>query len=187
MTANIKDPLYFYTSFNSREELEAEIQKREEVSAYNKQNAETWYEDLSRFINRNLYQNTIDNARPKGKNKRKFEHTITLDNLEKMWEHNKGLCAATGVPMTWRKDDSPITRVTVDRIDSYRGYTLDNIWLVTSGFNTMKMEFHLSEVLKVFPYEKTTDTFKQILEEMRLGKRLTHNDHLLPTNIEATF
>lgn len=187
MAANIKDPLEFYASFETREALEAELAKREEISAYNKQNAETWYDDWNRFVNRNLYQNTIDNARPKGKNKRKFDHTLTLDNIHKMWEFNNGLCAATGVPMTWKKTDPAITRVTVDRIDSTRGYTLDNVWLVTSGFNTLKMEYHLTDVLRVFPYEKTTNTFKHILEEMRLGKNLTHNDHLLPTNIEMTF
>jgi len=76
------------------------------------------------------------------KERKKFFNAKDLENL---YYKQKGLCALSGVPMTtfsnrtkeskWRAFH---TNISVDRIDSTKGYELDNIQLVCYIANTMK-------------------------------------------------
>ncbi len=66
--------------------------------------------------------------------------------LMKLWDKQRGRCALTGIPMTWlanRREDIGNgyglgRNVSVDRIDSARGYVKGNLRLVCSQLNYMR-------------------------------------------------
>jgi hypothetical protein len=64
---------------------------------------------------------------------------LTLENLLLLYYKQKGLCAISEIEMTFiqgggKKD----INISIDRIDSSKGYTMDNIQLVCSHVNMMK-------------------------------------------------
>ena len=78
--------------------------------------------------------------------RRDLKKEIELDQLMDMWHAQKGLCAVTGIPMTWGYDyegdqqnnSRRHTNVSIDRIDSDGDYTQDNIRLVCARVNMMR-------------------------------------------------
>jgi hypothetical protein len=53
-----------------------------------------------------------------------------------LWEKQKGLCALTGIPMTYKFYEGRVnTNLSVDRIDSAKGYSKDNVQLVCMAAN----------------------------------------------------
>lgn len=66
--------------------------------------------------------------------------------LMTLWEKQRGRCALTGIPMTWlasRREDIGNgyglgRNVSVDRIDSARGYVKGNLRLICSQLNYMR-------------------------------------------------
>ncbi len=83
-----------------------------------------------------------------------LKHLITSErkkhfkwfNLEELYYKQKGLCALSGVPMTTHSNMNKNlgvsayfpTNISVDRIDSSKGYELNNIQLVCCIVNIMK-------------------------------------------------
>jgi hypothetical protein len=67
---------------------------------------------------------------------------IDLEDLLEMYVEQEGKCSLTGETMTWERGHRYDTRaaVSVDRKDSLRNYTLDNIHLVCRIVNTMKSD-----------------------------------------------
>lgn len=68
-----------------------------------------------------------------------------LPYLMGLWSTQRGLCAVTGVPMTWgRVSREDVSRegygraVGIDRIDNARGYIRGNLQLVCSQVNYMR-------------------------------------------------
>lgn len=78
------------------------------------------------------YNTAMDSAR-----RRRFEFSISLDDLEEMWNSQNGCCFYTGIPMSYSGDRLPES-VSVDRLDSTRGYALSNIVLCCNYVNLMK-------------------------------------------------
>ena len=69
---------------------------------------------------------------------------ITLDVMWSKLEKQNHKCALSGVQIEFGKMTSKIpTTASLDRIDSNRGYTVDNIQWVHKWINKMKM--HLDE------------------------------------------
>ena len=56
-------------------------------------------------------------------------------DLQEKWEQQRGLCALSGLPISIKVDAS------IDRIDSQKGYTRDNIQWVHNDVNLMKNGF----------------------------------------------
>ena len=82
-----------------------------------------------------------------GAKERNLEVAITKQDVIDLWKKQKGLCSVTGLPMekvkakqTTRAGYKNLYRASVDRIDSQKGYTLDNIRMVCSHVNIMKMD-----------------------------------------------
>jgi hypothetical protein len=73
---------------------------------------------------------------------------LTCDQLFVLYENQKGKCAITGFEMThiMRKGKIP-TNISIDRIDSNKGYEIDNVRLVCSRANMMKGPFTDSELV----------------------------------------
>lgn len=85
-------------------------------------------------------------ARKKG-----MAFTLTRKEIEGLFEAQAGLCYYSGKTMTWQRSDGPMRRVpsnlSVDRLDSDHGYTLDNVVLCCAQVNTMKSDLPEGEFI----------------------------------------
>lgn len=64
------------------------------------------------------------------------EVAIDRTHLMDLWEQQNGLCALSGLPMDIKR--ASLKRVSLDRIDSAKGYSHDNIQLVCQFANLAK-------------------------------------------------
>lgn len=95
---------------------------------------------------KNLFKDLRSNAK-----KRNIQVNITLDDIKQMYIKQNGKCAITGKIMTHQAVERENNQqhilnkwnISVDRIDSSKSYTLDNIRLVCAIINRIK--FNLSE------------------------------------------
>lgn len=67
--------------------------------------------------------------------RRRADTTITIEDLERMWERQNGLCALSGLQMTYNHNGPSPDAVSVDRIDPNGRYELNNIRLCTKWAN----------------------------------------------------
>lgn len=83
----------------------------------------------------------------------KFElYDLTIESLMEMWEAQNGRCALTNKKMTYAFNC--LFSVSIDRIDSNKGYTKDNVQLVCQGANYAKNKFTNSEFLNFWHNEE---------------------------------
>jgi hypothetical protein len=89
--------------------------------------------------------------------KRRFkDYNITLQDLKEQWEKQKGICPYSKIELilTTSKTNIDIRyRASLDRIDSSKGYTKDNIQFVSTAINYMK---------STMSHEDTIDFLNQI-------------------------
>lgn len=88
------------------------------------------------------------------KAKQRFkECTITLEDLKNQWELQKGICPYSGVQLKLIthtiKSDRQINSASLDRIDSSKGYTKDNIQFVSIPLNYMKNNLTHEETIEI--------------------------------------
>ncbi len=83
--------------------------------------------------------------------KRNLEFNITLKDLWLQYIKQNKKCALTGIDLTIAKTfrQKPHTNSSLDRIDSSRGYTKDNIQWVYKPINTMKMDLSMKEFIRL--------------------------------------
>nr|QBK92908.1 MAG: uncharacterized protein LCPAC403_00420 [Pithovirus LCPAC403] len=110
--------------------------------------------------------------------KTKLEISITEELIIIRYHNQNGLCARTKKKMTYFKtyDPNRKTRMTdvnqynlsIDRIDSSKGYIEDNIQLVCAGYNFMKLDIEQSVVTKICKditeYQSFTNEVKDLDE-----------------------
>jgi hypothetical protein len=72
----------------------------------------------------------------KRKNKKCF---ITVEHLHDVWQRQEGLCVYTKLPLT--SEGHQLNTVSLDRVDSSKDYTVDNIQLVCVPINRMKLDY----------------------------------------------
>jgi len=82
-----------------------------------------------------------------GANIRDINFEITLKDMQKQWEKQKGLCYYTGLPLIFLKEKETsdtgnnISLIgSLDRIDSSKGYSIGNIAWVSKTVNYIKMD-----------------------------------------------
>lgn len=87
-------------------------------------------------------------AKKKG---REFDLTDTF--LESLWNSQQGLCFYTGQPMLdqFGTGASKSDSVSIDRVDSKRGYTQDNVVLCCNRANMLKSDMTVDELGHYFP------------------------------------
>jgi hypothetical protein len=73
--------------------------------------------------------------------------SIVLKELMEIWESQRGRCFYTEVLMSFAGDRVPES-VSIDRVDSSKGYTLDNVVLCCNRVNLMKRTMLISELTK---------------------------------------
>lgn len=103
---------------------------KKQVSIYRK----SYVPRHSRLIDSRL-RNLCTSAR----NRKNKEFNITETDLFDLWGKQEGLCAYTKLPMTATSNQH--STVSLDRIDSSKGYIVGNIQLVCASINRMKQEF----------------------------------------------
>lgn len=75
---------------------------------------------------------------------------LDLEFLFYLWNKQSGKCALTGLPMTYKFYEGRVnTNLSIDRIDSSRGYTKDNVQLVCMVANQMKNDLSQDELFRI--------------------------------------
>ena len=90
----------------------------------------------------------------KGTKRRSREKNIyndlTLDYIMYLWEKQSGKCALTGMQMTYKFYEGRVnSNVSIDRIDSTKGYSKDNVQLVCMAANQMKNDLSMTEFIEM--------------------------------------
>lgn len=76
------------------------------------------------------------------------KNDLTLNDLVDLYDTQNGLCAITGLEMTSLNGSGNVqTNVSIDRIDSSRGYDIYNIQLVQCRVNKIKSDMTIEELL----------------------------------------
>lgn len=91
----------------------------------------------------NRWQGILERARKHG-----YLVNFDYNYLKELWILQNGKCAISKLDMTYELFNGRIfTNVSVDRIDSNKGYTKDNIQLVCMAVNQMKSDMSTEELL----------------------------------------
>lgn len=91
---------------------------------------------------------------------RKQESNITLQDLKEIWENCNGICRYSGVqliPVKHKEYNDPIYTMSLDRIDSTKGYIKGNIQFISIAMNLMKSsmtEEQMQELLEILKKDK---------------------------------
>jgi len=80
-----------------------------------------------------------------GAKRRNIEFKLTKENLEQMFIESNGVCAISGLPLSTKFNSA--TKVSIDRIDSSKGYTKSNVQLVAKCVNIAKSNLKQSEFI----------------------------------------
>jgi len=76
------------------------------------------------------------------------KETLTLEMMMTLFNKQNGLCAISGVEMTHILQGGRCpSNISIDRIDSTKGYEPDNVQLVCALVNTMKMQYTKEELI----------------------------------------
>jgi len=73
-----------------------------------------------------------------GHAKKRAEVTITIQDLMDIFEKQEGLCALSGVKMTWHQGKLLPTSISIDRTNNSKGYVHGNVRLVCVAINAFK-------------------------------------------------
>lgn len=91
------------------------------------------------------------NSMKKGAIKRNFEFNITIEDIWNLFLKQNRKCALTGVYLSFGQNDKDHkagkTTASLDRIDSSKGYTIDNVQWVHKWINLMKQDMHDNEFI----------------------------------------
>lgn len=86
---------------------------------------------------------------------RGYEFSISIEFANKLFEEQKGLCALTGIKLIMPKYtskrgfDRKNSNASLDRIDSTKGYTEDNVQWVHKKINMMKQGYTQQEFIEL--------------------------------------
>ena len=125
---------------------------------------------LSKHRDRNIkspryaFSSTLAQAR------KRSEVTIDQNYLMSLYDAQEGLCALSGIRMTWATGKTSPTSISMDRIDGQKGYVEGNVRLVCVAVNSFRGIMSDHELLKmakalVATMEAKT-VAKQVLEEV---------------------
>ena len=81
--------------------------------------------------------------------KRGLEVTITIEDIYSLWIKQDKKCALTGEVVLFTPFSKDLDTASVDRIDSSKGYHLDNIQILHKDINRMKWEFTTEKFIKL--------------------------------------
>ena len=82
----------------------------------------------------------------KNAKKRKIDFDITIEDVLKVYLNQGKVCSLSGIPIGWTRMEKS-HNISIDRIDSDKGYTTDNIQLVYPKINMMKFTYSQDEFI----------------------------------------
>ena len=82
-----------------------------------------------------LWQNTLIHDSKRGK-----EHNLTVEDINRMFEEQKGLCYWFKVPLMPSENSKHPQQPSLDRLDRTKGYTKDNVVLTCYSANIGRNE-----------------------------------------------
>lgn len=88
-----------------------------------------------------ILEELLKSAKRRGKQKERYNCSITLEELKEIYIKQSGKCYISGRKM--KTDVGSPDRVSIDRIDSSKGYTKDNVGLACIQINIMKLDIPL--------------------------------------------
>lgn len=98
--------------------------------------------DISQYSNNRANEYSQFKYYLKGPKARYKECLITVEDLKNQWEKQNGICPYTGIKLILTTHTKvikdPIYRASLDRIDSSKGYIIDNIQFISLPINYMK-------------------------------------------------
>ena len=100
---------------------------------------------------RGALNSKVSAARQRARNKN-LPFDLDVNFVNDMWESQSGKCALTGKQMTYRgnkNSQESFDSFSIDRIDSTKGYTRDNIQLVKWGVNSIKSSMSMDVFFKL--------------------------------------
>lgn len=79
--------------------------------------------------------------------KQSIPFDITLEYIQELWDKQKGLCAISGLPMTFNLREGRVhSNISIDKIDRLKGYTIGNVQLVCMACNQIKSDMTNEEM-----------------------------------------
>jgi hypothetical protein len=84
----------------------------------------------------------LTNAK-KSAQKRNQEFSLMVEDVVDFWQKQQGICAYTGRKMCM--ESGQLNTVSIERIDSSIGYTVENTILVCQAVNRMKSDFDFED------------------------------------------
>lgn len=87
-----------------------------------------------------------------GAKRRSIHFDISIEEINKLVDKSKGKCSLTGIPFDLSKDPKYRLRLwapSIDRIDSSKGYTADNIRLVVASVNIALSDFGEDVLIRI--------------------------------------
>ncbi len=104
----------------------------------------TWKVSKRIYNSSAILRNLVNTSRRRAK-ERGLDHSINVQDLKDMLVQQDNKCALTGIPLSIEphpkfkgKRIAPPNRVSVDRIDNKKGYTVSNIQLVCDFANRVR-------------------------------------------------
>lgn len=143
-----KDGLqYACKQCDNKRQLKRRVDKKEEMQAYGKEYRIKNKDNLDFRL-----QCLLNSSRARAKEKNR-EHSITKQDLLDIYpEDNK--CPIFGFDLEWNGNGFRETSPSIDRIDSSRGYTKDNIQIISWKANRIKGYATVDDLEIVLAYLK---------------------------------
>lgn len=96
----------------------------------------------------NLIRISWFNKSKVGAETRGLKFDLTLEDIWFLYTSQEGRCALSDIPIGWSEVGS-IHTVSIDRIDSSKGYLKDNVQLLHKDVNFMKQRFSQDYFIEV--------------------------------------
>jgi hypothetical protein len=149
--ANGKLQWYSIEAWNRRKLKHQEVNEKPETKKYQRD----WY---LKNKNKHIETNKIATKKRKeefplrlllssiksGAKKRKLIIDIDNDYVLNLWDEQRGLCYYTKIPMKYIARDKNPFQVSIDRIDSSKGYIRGNVVLCCQAINYMKNDYSIA-------------------------------------------
>lgn len=123
-----------------KEKCKKDYQRKKEYIYQRDKNRKEYYKEHNPF-------RLMISALKLGAKRRNLEFLITYQDLQEMWDKQKGLCYYTGIPMNFTYSLSLPKQMSLDRKDSSEGYTLNNCVLCCQFINYAKHDYKMEDFL----------------------------------------
>lgn len=80
---------------------------------------------------------------------RNLQFNLTIEDVLTLYQKQNGRCALSGLPISFPQDSTEYGSASLDRIDSSKHYTVDNVWWVHKDVNLMKMDLPLARFIEL--------------------------------------